>query len=69
MTHSILSFLIMICLGLIAYQPAPGASFYKVTEEYGTGVMEYADMADCIIALLQTQADHHSQRIGNFPPE
>jgi hypothetical protein len=43
--------------------------FYKVTDEYGTGVTEYADMADCIIALLQTQADHHSERKGDFPTE
>lgn len=41
--------------------------FYKVTDEYGTGVTEYVDIADCIIALLQTQADHHSQRKGDFP--
>lgn len=43
--------------------------FYKVTDEYGTGVSEYSDMADCIIALLQVQADHHSERKGDYPAE
>ena len=57
---------VIIKQGAHAYRPQ---FFYKVTEEYGTGVMEYGDMADCIIALLQTQADHHSQRLGNFPAE
>jgi len=43
--------------------------FYQVTDEYGTGVSEYVDIADCIITLLQAQTDHHSQRTDNFPPD
>jgi hypothetical protein len=43
--------------------------FYKVTEEYGTGVSQFSDMADCIIALLQVQADHHSEKKGDYPAE
>ena len=57
---------VIIKQGQHSYRPQ---FFYKVTDEYGTGVSEYVDIADCIIALLQTQADHHSQRVGNFPPE
>ena len=40
-----------------AYRPH---FFYEVTEVYGTGVDEYADMANCITSLLQTQANHRS---------
>lgn len=54
---------VIIKQGQHAYRPQ---FFYKVTEEYGTGVTEYTDMADCIMTLLQTQADHHSQRKGHF---
>jgi len=32
--------------------------FYSVREEYGTGVDDYCDIADSILALLQAQADH-----------
>lgn len=33
--------------------------FYKGYQQYGTGVPEYDDMGDCVISLLQVQADHH----------
>jgi len=32
--------------------------FYKGYQQYGTGVREYDDMGDCIVSLLQVQADH-----------
>ncbi len=43
--------------------------FYSVREEYGTGVREYDDLADCIVSLLQAQADHQSKRKHLFPEE
>ena len=55
---------VIIKQGQHAYRPQ---FFYKVTEEYGTGTDSYPDIADCVVALLQTQADHHSQRVGDFP--
>ena len=36
--------------------------FYSVREQYGTGITEFADIAECITTLLQTHADHHSKR-------
>lgn len=57
---------VIIKQGQHSYRPQ---FFYRVIDEYGTGVNDYPDIADCIVALLQTQADHHSQRVGNFPPE
>ncbi len=35
--------------------------FYRGYQQYGTGVHEYDDMGDCIISLLQVQADHHRE--------
>jgi hypothetical protein len=32
--------------------------FYRGYQQYGTGVPEYDDIGDCIISLLQVQADH-----------
>lgn len=32
--------------------------FYRGYQQYGTGVYEYDDMGDCIVSLLQVQADH-----------
>lgn len=32
--------------------------FYRGYQQYGTGVHEYDDMGDCVISLLQVQADH-----------
>lgn len=38
--------------------------FYSVREEYGTGKHDYDDIAECVIALLQAQADHARERIS-----
>lgn len=35
--------------------------FYKGYQQYGTGVHEYDDIGDCLISLLQVQADHHRE--------
>ncbi|MDH5764984.1 MAG: hypothetical protein OEZ38_03120 [Gammaproteobacteria bacterium] len=32
--------------------------FYRGYQQYGTGVHEYDDIGDCLISLLQVQADH-----------
>ena len=32
--------------------------FYRVHQQYGTGVEEYTDLTECVITLLQVQADH-----------
>ena len=32
--------------------------FYRGHEQYGTGVDEYDDLAQCVVSILQTQADH-----------
>lgn len=36
--------------------------FYTVREQYGTGIAEYTDIAECVTTLLQAHADHHSKR-------
>ena len=42
--------------------------FYKdELEQYGTGTNEYDDLAECAVALLRVQADHHSVRSGAYP--
>jgi hypothetical protein len=32
--------------------------FYRVHQQYGTGQDEYTDIGDCVVTLLQVQADH-----------
>lgn len=41
--------------------------FYRGYQQYGTGVHEYDDMGDCIVSLLQVQADY--QRENNMEAE
>ena len=35
--------------------------FYRVHQQYGTGVPEYQDLNTCVMHLLQVQADHEVQ--------
>ena len=35
--------------------------FYRGYQQYGTGIHEYDDLGDCIISLLQVQADHNRE--------
>jgi hypothetical protein len=37
--------------------------YYTDAEQFGTGTQEYASLGDCIIDLLQTQAQHEKDRI------
>jgi len=41
--------------------------FYRIHQMYGTGVDEYDDLTECVVSLLQVQADHHAgeQSEGN----
>jgi hypothetical protein len=32
--------------------------FYRVHQQYGTGIEEYDDLTDCIVSILQVQADY-----------
>lgn len=41
--------------------------FYKGYQQYGTGRYEYDDLAECIVDLLQTQADHEAKERGDLP--
>lgn len=35
--------------------------FYRIHQMYGTGTETYDDLAECIVTLLQVQADHHAK--------
>jgi len=41
--------------------------YYGNREQFGTGIREYEDLADCVVSLLRLQADHESIRSGAFP--
>ena len=32
--------------------------FYRVHQQYGTGIEQYDDLTECVVSLLQVQADH-----------
>lgn len=32
--------------------------FYRVHQQYGTGIPEYNDITECVVTLLQAQSDH-----------
>ncbi|MDT8388280.1 MAG: hypothetical protein RQ736_12250 [Thiogranum sp.] len=34
--------------------------FYRLHQMYGTGIPEYDDLAECVVSLLQVQADYHA---------
>ena len=39
--------------------------FYsKELEQLGTGIMEFDNIGDCVVTLLQVQADHERERCG-----
>ena len=40
--------------------------YYRVHQQYGTGINEFDDLTDCTVTLLQTQADYErDQNIKN----
>jgi len=40
--------------------------FYRPYQQYGTGVTEYNDIAECVVSLLQAQADHAAKERGDL---
>lgn len=40
--------------------------FYRGYQQYGTGVHEYDDLTECIVSLLQAQADHDARERGDL---
>jgi len=40
--------------------------FYRGYQQYGTGVYEYDDLTECVVSLLQAQADHAAQERGDI---
>jgi hypothetical protein len=41
-----------------------GQFFYNETTQYGTGKESFDNLGDCVITLLQVQADHEQQMQG-----
>jgi hypothetical protein len=40
--------------------------FYRGYQQFGTGVHEYDDLSECMVSLLQVQADHAAQERGDI---
>lgn len=40
--------------------------FYRGYQQYGTGVNEYDDLSECLVSLLQVQADHAAKERGDL---
>jgi len=40
--------------------------FYRGFQQYGTGVHEYDDLSECIVSLLQVQADYEARERGDI---
>ena len=36
--------------------------YYSIREQYGTGIAEFGDLAECVTTLLQAQADQYRKR-------
>ena len=41
--------------------------FFRMYQQYGTGRQEYDDLAECMVELLQTQADYIARERGDLP--
>ena len=42
--------------------------FYRIHQMYGTGTEDYDDLTECVVTLLQVQADHHAQEHASGGP-
>lgn len=40
--------------------------FYRHYQQFGTGVREYKDITECVVSLLQAQADHDAAERGDL---
>lgn len=38
--------------------------FYSENEAFGTGIEHYDNLGDCLVSVLQVQADHEAERHG-----
>lgn len=41
--------------------------YYRLYQQYGTGVEEFDDLAECVVTLLQVQADHEAREREESP--
>lgn len=41
--------------------------YYRLHEQFGTSIPEYEDITECVVSLLQTEADNESVRRGDMP--
>jgi hypothetical protein len=41
--------------------------YYQAYKQMGTGVDEYDDLTECVVALLQAQADYAAEQRGDLP--
>ena len=41
--------------------------YYKPYKQMGTGVAEYDDLSECIVSVLQAQADYLAEQRGDLP--
>jgi hypothetical protein len=39
--------------------------YYRVHQMFGTGIEEYDDLSECMVTLLQVQADHAARLAGH----
>jgi hypothetical protein len=39
--------------------------YYRVHQMFGTGIEEYDDLSECMVTLLQVQADHAARIAGH----
>lgn len=42
--------------------------FYRIHQMYGTGREDYDDLTECVVTLLQVQADHHAREHAEGGP-
>ncbi|MDJ0892741.1 MAG: hypothetical protein QNK18_16310 [Gammaproteobacteria bacterium] len=43
--------------------------FYRLHQMFGTDIEEFEDLGECVISLLQVQADHAAQAQGQDPQD
>ncbi|MEA3278913.1 MAG: hypothetical protein U9Q81_27185 [Pseudomonadota bacterium] len=43
--------------------------FYKAYRQMSTGVHEYDDLSECVVSLLQVQADYAAEQAGEVEPK
>lgn len=41
--------------------------FYRIHQMYGTGIDQFDDLTECVVTLLQVQADHHVREHAGDP--